>query len=204
MSLSTDLAGARASARSALRGATPKLEALLGTVISRQEEVTDYYSWSPPRYQKPRRHTDLYLQNGMVDSTADFAVYGVRGSGFVQKNAAHLVSTERYRVDHTRGIVRLLYEPAISSESVAIEYSSGLSSRADDTDDTIIYFNDVPEWLKEAAIVMAIKILHEQTTTYNKSSFKIRSKELTEDLSIHLNNKSRPKMNGIFPAIHEP
>lgn len=193
MSLNSQLSGGVASARSALEAATPILESLVGTAFTRSTQ-TDYFRYLPNKYKATPHYVQFYLENGFVDANSAFNVYVVSNTdNTVQIDANSLVDPQYYSVDYQRGILTLFYAPSASQEAVAVSYTSGMVVIAD-------HFNKPPQWLREAGIITAIKILHNQSTTYNKKDLTDMSQKVKREMLGAVSDYVRPRMNGLFPV----
>jgi hypothetical protein len=143
----------------ALDAATVHLEAQMRTTF-KQETLTERFSVNPAEFPYVEEYPYLYLKKGIVDSDAPFIVrteslYAQMLSG----SGTTLVPLRDYIVDAQKGLVMLtgnglLGIPGyrkLSSPSAPfyaeVTYTAGM-------EDTNGVYEDVPEWLKEAAFMV--------------------------------------------------
>lgn len=177
---------------SAVEAATPLLENAVGTSFARQTNK-DYFRYYPHAYKQSSPRIILNTTNGFVDATQAINVYASSNSERVTEDTDLLIDSTYYEVMSVEGRVYLYMTPAISNESLLITYTSGFTSSSG------IYQN-VPRWLQEAATTLAIRIMHNETNTYNKKELKNMSRGISMEAAAMVHNHVRLRMNGIFPV----
>ena len=149
----------------------------------------------------------LYLRNGFVDKDAtNFPIVIERGfnlDDFLGNPQA--VNVNLFEVNHEKGLititddealVKLFSEPFIDREFLKVKYASGFKQRNVASPDVRVY-RDVPLWLREAAILFALKLFGQQGKCSTED--RLRCMAMSQRLPAFLDSHIRFVPNAIKP-----
>lgn len=180
----------------ALDTATAVAEAILGT---------DFVSKTRfDRFLIDREHYDrllkghfirLLLEDGYLSSTRIRAYASTKN--ILRTADATEFTSEFYLVEQEDGVVTLEGLPLTGMQSVGIRYTCGF----EETDGV---YQDVPAWLKQAAISACLEIMRSHVLTSNKKdNITDMSNQMTRTMRTILYAHIRRRYGGVFPTHSE-
>lgn len=177
------------AAGSALDAATPFVESIIGTplaVVTR----TDWFSYKPSVYSDSSEVV-LYLTQGYV-SDAGVTVYLSDSTSSVLQDFSNATALDDEYVilNEEDGTVALQYLPYIGTNTVAVRYEAGFSSRS----------SSIPEWMRQAAITACVRVLHSQKLGHKKDDTLTAAPELHRALYAQCIEYARPRAFGLAPS----
>lgn len=190
LAVNAGMAGVAKSADSALNGATPIVELVLGSPLEYASRI-DFYDFFPGRYGSPYLVNErFYLTQMFVDGA--IAVYiSPDGGPIVDLNGLTPV-TEGVSLFPQLGEFLLTSSVVPEGRSViAVAYSAGF----DEEDQSI------PSWLREAGISVAVRILHAQSISHNKKDVAKTPTELHRIAHQQLGSNIRTRTRGREPSF---
>lgn len=178
-----------AAAGSALDAATPLVESIIGTPLAAATR-TDWFSYKPSVYSDSSEVV-LYLTQGYV-SDAGVTVYLSDSTSPVLQDFSNATAVDDTYVilNEEEGTVTLQYLPYIGSNTIAVRYEAGFSSRA----------SSIPEWMQQAAITACVRVLHSQKLGHKKEDTLSAAPELHRVLYAQCIEYSRPRAFGLPPS----
>lgn len=177
--------------KDALHGGTLFLETAIRTIFTRNADQVDTFLVNFQSVAPQGPHSFLRLKNGFVDTGQTLIVKLASSLANLATATAKVVDTD-YKVQAEKGIIILhncstgdttLPLSTVPSQCLfyaEVTYTSGFNP--DDGDVQLFKPAEVPDWLKEAAIVEAMIIIHTQSPQKRSSE----SLKLIEDLRNHL------------------
>lgn len=178
--------------QSALEGAYTHLETALQTQLTRNDHV-DLFFIDPSVYRPYGGTFRLKLNNGFVVA----AGLGLETSDSVF-GTTWVTSTTQYLLNAQKGFLDLPSDMA--GKSIKVSYEAGFVYDPNDLDST---YAAIPEWLKEAAMAQAIKLMSMQQLGDEKPVIAKMYKMLDDHKLFMLDSRLRTSSRAI-PAVNKP
>lgn len=183
--------GSTATAESVLDAVTEIVQNLLDTSLALNTRL-DVFSYSIPRSRTQFAPYSLYLSSAFLDAATFEIRASTDGSRLSASGEGSVVATTAYEVDYTKGRVTFYEDMTEGFGSLSIYYSNGFTL----TDGLL---EGTPEWMKEAAISAAIRMLEAQTLTKKKTDARQNKNELATHISMLINSHYRRGYDLIIP-----
>lgn len=180
----------------ALETATAAAEAILGTDFARKTRL-DRFHIDSEHYDRLRNGSTIrfLLEDGFLPD-ANARVYASTAD-LLRTSSATVVDRDYYLVDAEKGMLLLDGLPLTGMQSLAIRYTCGFKASGDE-------YQEVPAWLKQAAISSCIETLRSHAMTTNKKdNISDMSNQLTRTMRTILYAHVRPRYGGVFPMHSE-
>jgi hypothetical protein len=175
------------AAESVLEAATPIIENILGTPLASADRI-DWFSYNDSIFDTPLE-VEYNLTQAFVEGTVTF--YYSEGTNPVLRDFSNATAVDSAYVDldEEAGRATLYSIPNTGTSVVAARYSAGFTEGS----------TEIPDWLREAAIAAAVRVIHSHTLGHNKDDISQVAPELHRILMMVLNNHIRTRLHGIFP-----
>lgn len=176
------------SIASALEAATPVLESLLRTPLASTTRI-DYYDYAVGRLDTAQP-TFLWLTQRYLEGSPTVYVSPdgtPLGSSFT---GLEPLSPLDYILDKAKGTLWLLNALNPGRSAVAVKYSAGFEEGS----------QDIPAWLREAAIAAAIHLNHTQSIAHGKKDRVNFSKPLSSIVYALVNEHIVTQYDGEYPS----
>lgn len=188
--------GASITAGAALDATGSALADKLGTPLSAQGYV-DACSYIVPRFQSSFAEVRFRLTAGFID--ADTFVFRMSSNGLIISTATdgETVPADRYDLDPVNGILTLLAGVTTGRQRLIMAYDAGFSA-----DPSTKVGANLPDWLKQAGIVSAVKLVSTaplNTAKQKSNMYKEVQSALQGEASAILNPHIRPVMGMVWP-----
>ena len=195
MSLGSTAQGNITSAQSVLGAATPVVQNIIGTELS-EATVYDRYDYRIKRSRSKFEPYVLYLTRGFVNSEQSVVVYSSNDGKAVDLTGSNhdVIDPEHYDIDYDLGLITMHKDLAQYPGRSLVTYAAGFGVDGDQV------AQDIPEWLKQAAITACVNLLHQHVTAYNKSDIFNMQRGLHVALERLITTHIRPALNVKYPS----
>lgn len=173
------------SARRALAIATEVISQCIETELF-HAEVEDVFSLpSRPINAFTSGSVKFRLSRGFVAKDGNVAA----------KFTKSALDASQFLLDYKQGSFRLCVAPASWVKRLTVKYEAGFEKGNDDI------AQGVPVWMKEAAVQVAVRIMHTDTQRYNAIDRRERLPDIYRLGEELLNQHHRPRMGYEFPLL---
>ena len=196
--------GTTSSANSGLNAASPELENVIGTRFAREDRV-DYFGCVSVKGSASDPEYVLNLTNSILDTEETVKVYttsdglpitGVTGS---TANVTELAAAD-FEVRHEQGRIHIFpgttFTFANVRRSIAVRYISGFDVGGDNN---LADQEQVPAWLREAAITMCIRTMRASSAPKPKVNALEYRQQLSNIARSLVANYIRTRLVGDYP-----
>jgi hypothetical protein len=175
------------AADSVLEACTHILENIIGTPFESAERI-DWFDYRPSLFA-----TDVAVILNLTQAFVEGNVtvyFSTDGNPVLQDfSNAEAVDSGSIDLDQEKGIADVLTVPYEGTSTVAVKYSAGFTEGS----------ADIPDWLREAVISAAVRMIHSQVIGHNKRDIRDMSPELHRILYMGCSHRIRGRLHGIFP-----
>ena len=179
----------KTNVKSAITGATTVIESLLRTSLKRRTLV-DFYNYSKGSLSK-FSPVPIWLSQAYVSSIVGVQV-SVDGDPIISFGGTHTIEYSDYVTDMEHGRIDALAPLPQGFRTLVVKYVAGF--------DVSSNYDEVPDWLQEAAISAAVYLIHNQSIAHGKRDKAAMARDLARIVYQDVNEHIFTQYGGIYAA----